>query len=264
MHRTNLSTGKNDVEGVILIFVALGALLAFGAGIVLLVLYFRSGREDKYERQELVRYGNLVQCPRCGYMNPADSAACLNCRLPFTQSRPPMPAGMAQQPTIPPTAFQPPPVRPPPPPSYAPPPAASATVKRTPPPSVPTPQEAQQTAPAPPAPVPAAAPPEAAQSPADRPGAWLEGKTGALANQRIVLTQADTMVGRSTGCDVQIYDPKVSRKHFLIRYGSGAFFLQDQDSSRGTYINGERVMAQRLNDGDRIDLGDTSLVFHSE
>jgi hypothetical protein len=251
------------VEGVILIFVALGALLAFGAGIILLVLYFRSGREDKYERQELVRYGNLVQCPRCGYMNPADSATCLNCRLPFTHAHRPGPPVVApNSPTIPPTAYQPPPVRPTPPPPYAPPPAAGATVKRTPPPSVATPQEAQQTAPA--SSTPDAAPPDVAQPPAERPNAWLEGKTGALTDQRIVLMQADTMIGRSTSCDVQIYDPKVSRKHFRIRYGNGAFFLQDQDSSRGTYINGERVMAQRLNDGDRIDLGDTSLVFHVE
>ncbi len=260
----NLSAGKNDVEGVILIFVALGAVLAFGAGIILLVLYFRSGREDNYEPQEFVRYGNLVQCPRCGYMNPADSAACLNCRLPFTRGHQPMPPMIAQQPTIPPTAYQPPPVRPTPPPSYAPPPPSGATVprevKRTPPPPVPTPPEVQRTVPAQAAPK--AVPTDAAESP--KLSAWLEGKTGALANQRIVLAQADTVIGRSTSCDVQIYDPKVSRKHFVIRYGNGAFFLQDQDSSRGTYINGERVMAQRLNDGDRIDLGDTSLVFHIE
>jgi hypothetical protein len=253
------------VEGVILIFVALGALVAFGAGIILLVLYFRSGRETPYERQELVRYGNLVQCPRCGYMNPADSAACLNCRLPFTPAhRPAPPVAAPNSPTIPPTAYQAPPVRPTPPPSYAPPPASGATVprevKRTPP--IPTAPQAQQTVPAPSAP--ADTSPDAAQPSADQPNAWLEGKTGALADQRIMLMQADTMIGRSTSCDVQIYDPKVSRKHFLIRFGNGAFFLQDQDSSRGTYINGERVMAQRLNDGDRIDLGDTSLVFHSE
>jgi pSer/pThr/pTyr-binding forkhead associated (FHA) protein len=249
------------VEGVILIFVALGALLAFGAGIVLLVLYFRSGRDHQYERQELVRYGNLVQCPRCGYMNPADSAACLNCRLPFTHGqRPVVPVAAPNNPTIPPTAYQPPPVRPTPPPSYAPPPASGATVKRTLP--TPPPPEAQQTAPAPSAPT--GTPADAAQPTTEQLGAWLEGKTGALANQRIMLTQADTMIGRSTSCDVQIYDPKVSRKHFLIRFGNGAFFLQDQDSSRGTFINGERVLAQRLNDGDRIDLGDTSLVFHVE
>ncbi len=85
-----------------------------------------------------------------------------------------------------------------------------------------------------------------------------------MIGQRVILQQADTLIGRSTVCDVQIYDPKVSRKHFRIRYGNGAFYLQDQQSSRGTQINGERVMAQKLHDGDRIEIGDTSLVFHIE
>jgi hypothetical protein len=257
---TNLFAEGKNVEGVILSVVAAGALLAFGAGIVLLVLYFRSGREDDYQRQEPVRYGNLVQCPRCSYMNPADSAACLNCRLPFTHSRRPMPPVVSPHaPTIPPTSYQPPPARPtPPPPSGG---TVPRQVQRTPtpisppPPSPPVPAPAKKSAPA---------PPPLAGRPADMPNAWLEGVAGAIANQQIALGLADTMVGRSTVCDVQIYDPKVSRKHFLIRYGNGAFFLQDQQSSRGTYVNGARVMAQRLNNGDRIDLGDTSLVFHIE
>jgi hypothetical protein len=254
------------VEGVILIVVAAGALLAFGAGIILLVLYFRSGREDDYQRQEPVRYGNLVQCPRCGYMNPADSAACLNCRLPFTHTRRPVPPVVSPNyPTIPPTSYQPPPARPAPPPqSYAPP-SSGVTVprqvQRTPPAASPPPPSAPGPAPAEPR---VSAPLPPAGRPADMPNAWLEGIAGVIANQQVPLSQADMMVGRSTVCDVQIYDPKVSRKHFLIRFGNGAFFLQDQQSSRGTYINGERVMAQRLNNGDRIDLGDTSLVFHVE
>jgi pSer/pThr/pTyr-binding forkhead associated (FHA) protein len=40
--------------------------------------------------------------------------------------------------------------------------------------------------------------------------------------------------------------------------------LQDQQSSRGTTINGEKVTAQKLNNGDRVELGDTSLIFHIE
>jgi pSer/pThr/pTyr-binding forkhead associated (FHA) protein len=114
----------------------------------------------------------------------------------------------------------------------------------------------EQTAPAPDVP--------AVPRPADMPNAWLEGTAGVAQDQRIALVRADTMVGRSTACDVQIYDPKVSRKHFLIRYGNGAFFLQDQESSRGTFINGERVMAQRLKDGDRIEMGDSGLIFRIE
>lgn len=94
------------------------------------------------------------------------------------------------------------------------------------------------------------------------PEAWLEGVDGPAMGLRRMLLQADTMVGRSQVCDVQVYDPKVSRKHFLIRFANGAFFLQDQQSSRGTRINGEQVMARRLANGDRIALGDSTLVFH--
>jgi hypothetical protein len=122
---------------------------------------------------------------------------------------------------------------------------------------------AQQTVPVPAAPTTGTAP-DVAPLAADLPNAWLEGKTGTLTNQCIMLVQANTMIGRSASCDLQIHDPKVSRKHFSIRFGNSAFFLQDQGSSSGTYINSERVIAQRLNDGDRIDLGDTSLVFHVE
>jgi pSer/pThr/pTyr-binding forkhead associated (FHA) protein len=96
------------------------------------------------------------------------------------------------------------------------------------------------------------------------PRAWLEGVGGAIMGHRALITQADTLVGRSTVCDVQVYDPKVSRQHFRIRYANGGFFLQDQESSRGTRINGEDVLAQRLQDGDQIRLGDSSLVFHIE
>jgi hypothetical protein len=130
-----------------------------------------------------------------------------------------------------------------------------------------------------PAPVlPPAAPPRTASRPSpaplmiqgpalrqpDVPRAWLEGVGGALAGQRAWLDKPDTLVGRSTVCDIQVFDPKVSRKHFLVRFGRGAFYLQDQRSSHGTLINGERVRAQRLRNGDRITIGDTTLIFHVE
>jgi len=93
------------------------------------------------------------------------------------------------------------------------------------------------------------------------PLAWLEGRAGAAVGHRDVLRYADVLVGRSTSCDVQVSDPKVSRRHFLVRYANGQFFMQDQQSSRGTKVNGERVMAQRLEDGDQIAFGDSLMVF---
>jgi hypothetical protein len=218
------------VEVLILIVVALGAMGAFGAGVVLLFLYFRAGRAGDYEGEPLA-YSNLIQCPRCHYMNPPDTGACLNCRLPFTRA-----TG-----------------------AYGPPPGAY-------PPSVqaPLPPQQQPYAP-PPAPMSAAVPqvtaPSRAAAPPGMPRAWLEGVGGVMLGHTVMLTSPDTMVGRSTTCDVQVFDAKVSRRHFQIRYAQGAFFLQDQQSSRGTLINGRRVMAQKLQNGDRIDVGDTSMVF---
>lgn len=261
------------VDGAILLIVALAALGAFVTGVILLVLYFRSGRDDQVPSHEPVVYGNLVQCPQCGYMNPLESAACLNpnCRapLPHPQMHPtylgdqPQPAAYAQAPVAPPPAQQ------------AAQQSAQLAPQQSPQPSQPAQasQSPQSPQPQPPAtPAASAASPHrtvqrsgsASERPPGMPNAWLEGLSGVMQGKNAVLQQGDTLVGRSTVCDVQVYDPKVSRKHFRIRYGNGAFFLQDQQSSRGTRINGERVMAQRLNDGDQIVLGDTALVFHVE
>lgn len=249
------------MEGIVLLIVALGALGAFSAGIVLLFLYFRAGRGSGGSSEPVV-YGNLVQCPRCGYMNPLDSAACLNCRQA-------LPRPHNHQPQVPPTTAYAPPeysaYRPPPPPE----PARPSTVLPGYAAESPVPEPPQRTVPVvPSATAPASSPPAPVSAPAAASGAipraWLEGVGGAMMGHTAALEKADTLVGRSTSCDVQVYDPKVSRRHFMIRFANGVFFLQDQQSSRGTTINGERVMAQRLNDGDRIELGDTSLIFHSE
>ena len=232
---------------VLVVVLAFGAVGAFLAGAGLLIMYFRAGRGNDYYEDEPVVYGNLVQCPNCGYMNPLDAAACLNCRYAFHHAQSyQQPSNYAySMPTPPPQNY-----------SYPPPPvsahtlqapAAGATV-RHPPPAAPVAKPASSNG----------------SKPGEMPRAWLEGTAGPFAGERADLSQADTLVGRSTQCDVQIFDPKVSRRHFKIRYANGDFFLQDQESSRGTRINGERVPAQKLYNGDRIELGDTSLIFHVE
>jgi hypothetical protein len=76
------------LESLLLIIILLGALVAFLTGGILLVLYLRSGREE----DDPVVFGNLVQCPHCGYMNPLDSAGCLQCRRPLPRPRGHQPA----------------------------------------------------------------------------------------------------------------------------------------------------------------------------
>jgi hypothetical protein len=253
----------------VLIIIAVGGLGAFIVGMIMLYLYARGNNRAAGSHQPVV-YGNLIQCPNCGHMNPLDAQACLRCRMPLPHA--PMPSynpdypGMTVPAPVQP-AYQPPRMTPPPIPQVTQPQQApSAVVPQYPPSSATyTPPMPDATPLAPLAPPIANQPmPPAAPASTEMPTAWLEGVGGSLMGHRIVINQSDMLIGRSTSCDIQVYDPKVSRKHFLIRFGNGAFFAQDQQSSRGTWINGQRINAQRLKDGDHIEVGDSEMVFHCQ
>lgn len=53
-------------------------------------------------------------------------------------------------------------------------------------------------------------------------------------------------VGRSPDCVLSFPDPNISRTHCLITYKSDQLFVIDQSSSNGTFINGEKVVAQKM------------------
>lgn len=53
-------------------------------------------------------------------------------------------------------------------------------------------------------------------------------------------------VGRSPECTLSFPDPNISRTHCLITYKSDQLFVIDQASSNGTYLNGEKVVAQKM------------------
>ncbi len=76
------------------------------------------------------------------------------------------------------------------------------------------------------------------------------------------------LIGRSRDCDVYVPDPKVSRRHAVLRQkGNGhgpAWELEDLGSSNGTSVNGERVTQAWLQPGDLISIGNTDLVFDGE
>jgi hypothetical protein len=69
------------------------------------------------------------------------------------------------------------------------------------------------------------------------------------------------LVGRGSACDVWLRDRAVSRKHARFRYAQGAWFLQDEGSTVGTFVNGQKVMATRLSAGDRIQFGTVAFTF---
>ncbi|HAM14752.1 MAG TPA: hypothetical protein DCP91_02590 [Eggerthellaceae bacterium] len=76
------------------------------------------------------------------------------------------------------------------------------------------------------------------------------------------LPARDMTVGRDASADIVVDDLKVSREHARLTYSGGAWSVLDLGSSNGTYLNGQRVAGQQqVANGDKIKLGDTTLVF---
>ncbi|MFK5921845.1 MAG: adenylate/guanylate cyclase domain-containing protein [Verrucomicrobiota bacterium] len=71
-----------------------------------------------------------------------------------------------------------------------------------------------------------------------------------------------TILGRNAECLVHIEDPRVSRRHAMIRYQDQGFWFYDLGSFNGSLLNGARVTtALKLKNGDTLQLADHSYQF---
>jgi len=77
----------------------------------------------------------------------------------------------------------------------------------------------------------------------------------------IVLDRTPFSVGRKVDKDLVIPDPRVSRDHAQILSENGEFFVVDQGSKHGTYVNGERVQRQKLQRNDRLEFGVRDVAY---
>src|SRR5690242_13894396 len=77
----------------------------------------------------------------------------------------------------------------------------------------------------------------------------------------IVMNRTPFSVGRKVDKDLVIPDPRVSRDHALIVAENGDFFVVDQGSKHGTYVNGERVQRQQLQRSDRVEFGVRDVAY---
>jgi len=91
--------------------------------------------------------------------------------------------------------------------------------------------------------------------------AWLVVLNGPRQGHEFPLKE-DVFIGRDgTRCEVVLEDPAVSQLHARIRREEGQFVLHDLGSTNGTFVNEERVYRHPLSDKDRLQLGETQLVF---
>src|SRR5947209_4713232 len=68
----------------------------------------------------------------------------------------------------------------------------------------------------------------------------------------IDLPATTAYVGRSSGCDIVIRDPTVSRVHARIDRTTTGWRIADLDSTNGTRVNGRRIHDSPLAPGDEL------------
>jgi Protein of unknown function (DUF3662)/FHA domain len=77
------------------------------------------------------------------------------------------------------------------------------------------------------------------------------------------VTGSRALLGRSKECDIRLSDPNVSRRHAEVRQEGTTYWIVDLDSTNGVLVNGRREKRAKLDDGDKITLGSTDIVFNS-
>ena len=93
---------------------------------------------------------------------------------------------------------------------------------------------------------------------------WLIVVSGSASIGKMYRLEHRVVLGRSPQCDVHIDQEGVSRRHAMLeRTVEGAVQIVDLDSRNGTFVNGEPVSRETLRDGDKIQIGGTTILKFS-
>ena len=83
--------------------------------------------------------------------------------------------------------------------------------------------------------------------------------SGPKAGQEILLQKGLVVLGKDKSCQVQIRSSKVSKRHAQIVIKDEGIFIEDLNSSNGTYIEGVQIQSRELKSGNQVALCD--IVF---
>ena len=86
--------------------------------------------------------------------------------------------------------------------------------------------------------------------------------TGASAGARFELLPAEeNMLGRDWECKIVLNDPQCSRMHACVTRGEDGWWIRDNNSSNGTFVNGQTINEARLVDGSEVRVGNSVFSF---
>ncbi len=80
----------------------------------------------------------------------------------------------------------------------------------------------------------------------------------------VELEQAEIIIGRDPGCDLQMPHETVSGRHARVSYHHKQWWVEDLQSTNGTYLNEDRILTPTvLAMGDELLLGQVSVQISS-
>ena len=95
------------------------------------------------------------------------------------------------------------------------------------------------------------------------PAIVLEVREPGKGMRRVPMTGKPMGIGRAPECELVLKDSRVSRRHARLAARDGVLVLTDLGSTNGTRVNGHRVTEVVLGAGDRVQVGETSLVVET-
>ncbi len=90
---------------------------------------------------------------------------------------------------------------------------------------------------------------------------------GSNIGQMYKLDKSETVLGRATDAAIRLLDDGISRRHAKVVLVNGEVWIEDLNSANGTLINGQKVDRCALKDGDKLQIGATTILkftYHDE
>ena len=79
--------------------------------------------------------------------------------------------------------------------------------------------------------------------------------------EKWLLTEPVTVIGRGSEADIVVNDSGVSRRHLELRITPTGVIATDLGSTNGSFVEGHRIDAATLLDGNQIVIGRTKILF---
>lgn len=83
----------------------------------------------------------------------------------------------------------------------------------------------------------------------------------ALVEEKVFHLENRLTIGRTSENDVKLLDQIVSRQHAVVYIKNGKPILEDQGSTNGTFLNGDKIDKETLSNGDKLRMGRVYLRF---